>query len=142
MTRTLAELFEKRAELAGEIIQAEKRVRDLRIDLVQVEAAIRILRPGAELEKVVPRHVEYRPRYFKRGALMRLILDYLRQHVGEELPVADLMPTVIRDRNLTAVEYNRVATVTYEALNRLAKHDTVMRVGAGVKAARFQLITR
>lgn len=51
--------------------------------LAHVEAAIRILRPGIDLPKVVPRRVEFRPRYFKRGELTRLILDYLRDHPGE-----------------------------------------------------------
>jgi hypothetical protein len=60
---TLTELFDKRAELAGLILQAEKQARQLRADLAHVEATIRILRPGIELPKVVPKRVEYRPRY-------------------------------------------------------------------------------
>lgn len=45
-TYTIKELFDKRAELAGLIVQAEKQARQLRADLAHVEAAIRILRPG------------------------------------------------------------------------------------------------
>jgi hypothetical protein len=81
-TFAIAELFDKRAELAGQIVQAEKQARQLRADLAHVEAAIRVLRPGIELPKVVPRRVEFRPRYFKRGQLTRLILDYMRSHAG------------------------------------------------------------
>ena len=66
-TYTLTELFSKRAEIAGLIVQTEKQVRQLRADLAHVEATIRILRPGTELPKLVPRRVEFRPRYFKRG---------------------------------------------------------------------------
>jgi hypothetical protein len=75
-TFALVELHEKPAELAGQIIQAEKQVRQLRDDLAHVEAAIRSLKPGIEIPKVVPKRVEFRPRYFKRGALARLCLDY------------------------------------------------------------------
>jgi hypothetical protein len=53
------------------ILQAELCARQLRADLAHVEATIRILRPGIELGKVVPKRVEYRPRYFKRGELTR-----------------------------------------------------------------------
>jgi hypothetical protein len=31
--------------------------------------SIRILRPGIELPKIVPKRIEFRPRYFKRGQL-------------------------------------------------------------------------
>jgi hypothetical protein len=138
-TQTIAELFDKRAELAGQIIQAEKRVRELRADLAHIEAAIRVLRPGIELEKVVPRHVEYRPRYFKRGELTRLIRNHIRQHAGEAVAVADIMPTAIGDRNLNAAEYRRVEIVVYEALKKLAKRGTVEQAGVGAKRARWRL---
>jgi hypothetical protein len=82
-TYTLTELFNKRAEIAGQIVQAEKLARQLRADLAHVEATIGILRPGTELPKIVPRRVEFRPRYFKRGQLTRLIRDHLREHAGE-----------------------------------------------------------
>ena len=138
-TQTLSELFDKRAELAGEIIQAEKRVRELRADLAAIESAIRVLRPGIELGKVVPRHVEYRPRYFKRGALMNAIREFMREHAGFDVTVADLLPVVIGDRALNAAEHQRVEIVTYEACKRLVKRGTVTQTGAGTKKARFTL---
>src|SRR6266571_139504 len=85
-TYTLTELFSKRAEIAGLIVQTEKQVRQLRVDLAHVEATIRILRPGTELPKIVPRRVEFRPRYFKRGQLTRLIRDHLREQRAKPLP--------------------------------------------------------
>ena len=138
-TFALAELFDKRAELAGQIVQAEKQARQLRADLAHVEAAIRVLRPGIDLPKVVPRRVEFRPRYFKRGQLTRLILDYLRDHSGEAVAVADIMPTAVSDRNLNSAEYRRVEVVTYEALKKLAKRGTVQQSGQGAKTAQFRM---
>jgi hypothetical protein len=138
-TFALAELFDKRAELAGQIVQIEKQARQLRADLAHVEAAIRVLRPGTELPKVVPRRVEFRPRYFKRGQLTRLILDYIRDHAGEAVAVADIMPAAVGDRNLNSAEYRRVEVVTYEALHKLAKRGTVQQTGEGAKGARFVL---
>jgi|SRR3954454_4157038 len=138
-TYTLKELHDKRAELAGEIIHAEKRARELRADLAHVEAAIRILRPGEELPKIVPRRVEFRPRYFRRGQLTKLILDYMRNHVGESVAIVDIMPRAIEDRNLTGAEYRKVEVVVYQALTKLAKRGTVQQIGQGAKTARWHL---
>jgi hypothetical protein len=138
-TYTVKELFDKRAEIAGQIVQAEKQVRQLRADLAHVEATIRILRPGTELPKIVPRRVEFRPRYFKRGQLTRLIRDYLRDHAGEAVAVAEIMPAAIGDRNLNSAEYRRVEIVVYEALKKLAKRGTVRQDGIGPKVARWRL---
>jgi hypothetical protein len=138
-TYTLTELFSKRAEIAGLIVQAEKQVRQLRADLAHVEATIRILRPGADLPKLVPRRVEFRSRYFKRGQLTRLIRDYLRDHAGEAVAVADIMPVAIADRSLNSIEYRRVEIVVYEALKKLAKRGTVRQAGTGPKLARWRL---
>src|SRR6266851_5555942 len=126
---TLTELFDKRTELAGEIIQAERRAKDLRADLAHVEAAIRILRPDAELPKLVPKRVEFRPRYFKRGQLTRLIRDHIREHAGLPVAVADIMPAAVGDRTLNSAEYRRVEIVVYEALKKLAKRGTVRQSG-------------
>jgi hypothetical protein len=138
-TYTLTELFNKRAEIAGLIVQTEKRARELRADLAHVEAAIRILRPGTELPKIVPKRIEFRPRYFKRGQLTRLIRDHLREHASEAVAVADIMPAAVGDRTLNSAEYRRVEIVVYEALKKLAKRGIVRQVGTGPKIARFQI---
>jgi len=69
-TYTLAELFDKRNEIAGTIIQLEKQVRALRADLGHIEVTIRILRPGTELPKVVPKRVEFDRATSNAGSLL------------------------------------------------------------------------
>jgi hypothetical protein len=139
-TYTLAELFDKRKEIAGEIVLAEKQVRKWREDLAHIEAAIRILRPGIDLPKVVPRRVDFRPRHFKRGALRKLLLDYLRDHADQQLiAVGDMMPTIVGNRTLNAAEYQRTAISAYQALDRIRKRGIVVRIGEGVKGARWRL---
>src|SRR5216684_3449074 len=113
-TYTLTELFSKRAEIAGLIVQAEKQVRELRADLAHVEAAICILRPGTELPKIVPKRAEFRPRYFRRGQLTRLLLDYIREHAGEPFGVPNIMPLVIGDRTLTQPERASISTTVHQ----------------------------
>jgi hypothetical protein len=138
-TYTINELYDKRAELAGLIVQAEKAVRDLRADLAHIEAAIRILRPGTALEKVVPRHVEYRPRYFKRGQLTRLILDYMRKHAGELVVVADIVPLAVGNRALSPHERDRLGVTIYSALVKLADKGLVERAGSGARQSRWKM---
>lgn len=138
-TYTLTELYDKRSELAGLIIQAEKRARELRADLAHVEAAIRILRPGTELPKLVPKRVEYRPRYFKRGALATTIRNYMREHADSEIAVADMMPLVIGDRVVNPAEYQKIAVGAYDALRRMERKGSVERIGDGWKVARWRL---
>ena len=138
-TAAVARLREKRAELAGEINQLHKRMVQLRLDLAHVEGALRVLEPGIALEKIVPRRIEFRPRFFKRGQLTRLCLDYMREHAGDSVTVADIMPAAIGDRRLNTAEYRRVEVVVYEALRKLAKRGTLRQTGQGAKAARFQL---
>lgn len=97
------------------------------------------MRPGIELPKVVPRRVEFRPRYFKRGQLTRLILDYMREHAGAEVAVADIMPLAVGDRTLNTAEYQRVAVGAYEALRRMERKRLITRTGEGWKVARWRL---
>jgi hypothetical protein len=136
---TINELFAKRSELAGQILHMEKQVRQLREDLAHVEATIRILRPGIDMPKIIPKRVEYRPRHFKRGQLTRLILDYLRDHPGVDVSVADITPFAVGDRVVTSVEHQRVAVIVYQCLHKLAKRGTAIQTSAGVKGARWRL---
>jgi hypothetical protein len=125
---TLSEIFDKRNELAGLILLAEQQARALRSDLAHVEATIRILRPGIDLPKIVPKRVEFRPRYFKRGQLTRLILDYIREHAGEPITVETLMPLVVGDRQLSQAERASVSTTVHQALHKIEKRGTIERI--------------
>lgn len=137
---TLSELFDKRAELAGLILQAEKRARDLRADLAHVEAAIRILRPGIVLPKVIPKRVEFRPRYFKRGELTRLCRDYLREHAGQPVTVSDLLPLATGGRDLTARDQEILRVSIHQAMHKLAKAGTIERLPSQGRIARWRLL--
>jgi hypothetical protein len=124
---TLSELFEKRSELAGQIVQADKLSRQLRKDIASLESAIRVMRPGIDLPKIVPRRIEYRSRYFKKGQLTRLILDYLREHGEKPVAVADIMYVAVGDRKLNRLEHHNLAVSIYQALGKLLKRDIVER---------------
>jgi hypothetical protein len=141
-TLTIAELFDKRAEIAGNINQLEKRTAQLRADLAHIEAAIRILRPGTKLEKVVPKRVEYRARYFKKGQLRRLCMDYVRQRAPEAVTVTDVLPVALQDRGLgdpSALDRQRLTLSVYQSLYRLRKRGLIEQIGAGPRGASWRL---
>jgi len=137
-TYTRKELHDRRAKLIGEITQLEKRARELQNKLAYIEASICILWPGEELPKVVL-HRGKRPHHFKRGHLSRLVSEFMRDHAGQAVTVADIMLIVIGDQSLTTAEYRNIEVVVYKALKRLAKRGAVNQVGTRVKGARFTL---
>lgn len=65
----------------------------------------------------------------------------MREHAGEAVAVADIMPAAVGERNLNSAEYRRVEIVVYEALKKLAKRGTVAQTGTGLKLARWTLLT-
>jgi len=136
-TYTLTELFDKRSELAGLILQTEKHARALRGELAHIEAAIRILRPGIGMPKVVPRRVEFRPRYFKRGQLTRLLLDYLRDH--ESATADEILPLAIGERTLSARDKEILRNTIHTAMGKLTKRGIVDRASSQGRVVRWRL---
>ena len=67
----------KHAEISGQIEATQRALRDLVIDLDHIEASLRILDPDIDLRGIRPRPAMMAYGAF-RGALMRLILDALR----------------------------------------------------------------
>ena len=63
----------------------------------------------------------------------------MREHAGQTIAVADIMPRAAGDRNLTPADYRRVEVVVYEALRKLAKRGTVKQAGQGARTARWRL---
>jgi hypothetical protein len=88
------------------------------------------MRPGINLPKIIPRRIEFRPRYFKRGQLTRLVLEFLRDH-PEPIAVSDIMPVATGDRNLNQHEHHRLSVTVYQALMRQHKKGIVERLSDG-----------
>ena len=78
---TIAGLLDKRREIAGEVQYTETRLRQLIIDLDNLDATIRLFDPDIELEIIKPK--PFPPRNAAvQGELTRLVLDTLRQAEG------------------------------------------------------------
>lgn len=68
----------KHAELAGENQATEKRLAQLRADLVHLDATLRLFDPNAEPGAILARRPYRRKGWFSDGELPRRILDTLR----------------------------------------------------------------
>jgi hypothetical protein len=93
----LSGLITKRAELAGEIEQLQKRTRDLVTTLSHVDATILAFDPNADLDDIKPK---LSPRFHAfKGEVSRLILNALRK-AGKPMPTSDMTLIVAAGRKI------------------------------------------
>lgn len=77
VSHTVSGLLKKREELRRDLAQAEKTIRNIRVDLDHVEATLRVFEAGP---RKLPRHdVSHRA---KKGETIRHVLSYLREAKG------------------------------------------------------------
>ncbi len=94
----LAGLIRKRAEIAGQIEHTQNELRQLVIDLDNVDATIRLFDPNAELDEIKPKPLPPRHHAF-RGEVTRIILATLR-NAKKPLTTYDIAQRVMAERGL------------------------------------------
>jgi hypothetical protein len=92
-------LIAKRAELAGQIEQMQRDMRELVATIGHIDATIRAFDPNADIEDIKPK---LPPRFqaFK-GEVSRLVLNALRKST-KPLPVSDLTLIVAAGRGINS----------------------------------------
>ena len=141
LTITANALVKKRADMLFEIAQCEKRLDQLRADIVHLDAVLRLLRPDFAAEGLPVRH--RRPTkspYFAHGELTQRIYDALREH--GQIAGADVAVKAMRDKGLDA-EHDRATRTDFVRrvnlqLGDLRRKGKVERVGRG-PALRWRL---
>ena len=88
-----AAIGERRAELAGEIVALESRLRSLRESLVHVDVTLKLFAPGFDPASIKAKRPYERAKMFGAGKLNRIILDALRR-AGRPLSVAEVTDAV------------------------------------------------
>jgi hypothetical protein len=78
----ISALREKRAELSGELIAAEKRILQLREDIASLDRTIQVFDPTAEPHAIRPILRRKKPTLIPRGQCSRAVLDMLRHTDG------------------------------------------------------------
>ncbi len=138
-------LVAKRAELAGEIEAAEKRVARLRADLLHLDATLRLFDADAEPLAIPPKRPWRRTGWFRNGELPRRVLETLRAAAPEALSSHEITARIMADKGLEpgdarAVELIRKSVNAY--LRGRAKDGLVRRVAVpgSKRDARWRLV--
>ena len=91
----LSALKDKRATLAGEIVQLKRQIRARQDSLSHLDATIRLLDPEFNSNSILPKRASGRVRLFRQGELGRLILGALRKAEGRPLSTAEVVLAVM-----------------------------------------------
>lgn len=99
MAEVLSALIAKRAEIAGHIINLEKKASRWRARLASIDDAIKIFSPETDPEAIQPKRQYRNSRYFARGEFAKLCLDALRV-ATEPHTTAQILASVLRAKRL------------------------------------------
>ena len=102
-------LNRKRAEIAGQLEDAQMRVRQLIIDVDAVVAVLRQFDPDIDLEMIRPKPVPPRHTVF-HGQVSNIMLKMLRE-TGLPLTTKDIALRVVTERGLNAADPRLMWTV-------------------------------
>ena len=102
-------LIKKRREIAGQIEHAATHMRQLVIDLDNLDHTLRLFAPDIDLDQIHPKPLPPRNQAF-RGEVTRIILTALRQS-DRPLTTKDLAEQVIAERGLNTADKRLVRTM-------------------------------
>jgi hypothetical protein len=94
-------LRNKRAELAGTLIQLEQRLVRQRADLTHLDATMRLFDPDIQPNEVTPKQPRPHSAWFRHGECLRLIYDELRD-APQPMATRELTERIMRVKAIPA----------------------------------------
>ncbi len=134
-------LIEKRRELAGMIDKLQRQLDQHRADLTHIDGALRVLAADLDPEKIKPKRIYRRNRYFGRNELSRLCLGVLRTAAGELLSTDDIAGRVIAAKGFDGGDAILGAAICEQVgstVKRLHRDGNIENIGAG-RASKWKL---
>jgi hypothetical protein len=124
----ISALMKKRAELDGDVRQAEKRIADLRADLETIDAAIRIFDASRIPHKIKPKVRRAKPRMFRHGECSRAVMGILRV-AAEPMTVRAITDRLVAEYHLEVAQPADMAALVHKVRNAVFRHSgkTLMR---------------
>ena len=119
-SHVVSALIRKRAELAGQIEHAQTTLRQLIIDLDNLDATLRLFEPDIELAEIKPKPFPPRHAAFK-GEVARVIFSALRQS-DRPLSTHELTQMVMAERGLNTADPKLVRTIGKRVGSSLRHH--------------------
>jgi hypothetical protein len=117
----LSGLMKKRAEIDGDLRQAEKRIAALRADRDTIDAAIRIFDPSRLPHKIKPHLRRPKPKLFRHGECSRAILGMLRVATGP-LMVREIVERLAAEYHLDISQPADRDALIQKVRNTLSRH--------------------
>jgi hypothetical protein len=117
-SHVISALRDKRAELDGELRQAEKRIIQLRADLESIDGALRVFDPSLAPRTIRPKLKRKPPTHFRHGQFCRVVLDMLRR-AGDPMTARDIATQIAFDYRIdvsAAAAMNRLVVKVRQAL--------------------------
>ena len=134
----ISALREKRAELSGELIAAEKRIVQLRADISSLDGAIRVFDPTAEPDKIRPILRRKKPMLIPRGQCSRAVLDMLR-HADSPMTAREIAAQLAARYQIDSSNMDAIKALVAKVRNSLARQKgLVSELRGDMKAWRVE----
>lgn len=93
-------LAAKRSELAGQILDYQKKIDQMRVAVNHIDATIKLFSPDYDLRGIKPKACRRRNSYFKSGECQRLVLEVFRDAGGSALSSRQIGDQLIERKGL------------------------------------------
>jgi hypothetical protein len=118
----ISALREKRAELSGELIAAERRILQLRDDISSLDRTIRVFDPTAEPHTIRPILRRKKPTLISRGQCSRAVLDMLR-HADNPMTAREIAAQLAERYQIDASNMGATKALVAKVRNTLARQN-------------------
>jgi hypothetical protein len=134
----ISALREKRAELSGELLAAEKRILQLRDDTSSLDRTIHVFDPTAEPHTIRPILRRKKPTLIPRGQCSRAVLEMLR-HVHSPMTAREIAAQLAARYQIDANNSDAMKALVAKVRNALARQKGLMsEVRGDAKAWRVE----
>ena len=121
----ISALRNKRAELSGELIAAEKRILQLRDDIVSLDRTIRVFDPTAEPHTIEPILRRRKSTLIPRGQCSRAVLDMLR-HADDPMTAREIATQLAARYRLNTYDTDAMNALIGKLRNTLARQTALV----------------
>jgi hypothetical protein len=121
----ISALRQKRAELSGELIAAEKRILQLRDDISSLDRTIRVFDPTAEPHAIRPILRRKKPALIPRGQCSRAVLDMLR-HADRPMTAREIATQLAARYQLDTNDTDAMHALIGKVRNILARQTALV----------------
>lgn len=99
----MSALRNKRAEMAGTVVQLEQQLMQQRASLTHLDATLRLFDPDIRPNEIRPRQRRARSTWFRHGECLRLIYDELRD-APQPMTTRQLAERIMRNKAIPAAD--------------------------------------